>query len=62
MPQLLTIAELHAKTLAICVVCGDPANRTQSRGRSDRVPFAPAAYEARCRHCFDPTLAGVEKI
>ncbi|HKE85357.1 MAG TPA: thymidine kinase, partial [Vicinamibacterales bacterium] len=29
MPQLLAIAEYITKTLAICVVCGDPANHTQ---------------------------------
>jgi thymidine kinase len=63
MPQLLTIAEYITKTLAICVVCGDPANRTQRLvASSDRVLVgASGLYEARCRHCFDPTLAGVEK-
>ena len=29
MPQLLAIAEYITKTLAICVVCGGPANHTQ---------------------------------
>ena len=29
MPQLLAIAEYITKTLAICVLCGAPANRTQ---------------------------------
>ena len=29
MPQLLAIAEYITKTLAICVVCGNPANRSQ---------------------------------
>ncbi len=29
MPQLLAIAEYITKTLAICMVCGGPANRTQ---------------------------------
>src|SRR6185436_10030103 len=29
MPQLLAIAEYITKTLAICVVCGEPANHTQ---------------------------------
>ena len=28
MPQLLAVAEYITKTLAICVVCGAPANRT----------------------------------
>src|SRR6185295_20366020 len=29
MPQLLSVAEYITKTLAICVRCGAPANRTQ---------------------------------
>src|SRR3989442_419933 len=63
MPQLLAIAEYITKTLAICVVCGDPANHTQRLvASSDRVLVgATGMYEARCRHCFDPHLAPVEK-
>jgi len=63
MPQLLAVAEYITKTLAICVVCGDPANHTQRLvASSDRVLVgASGLYEARCRHCFDPTLAAVEK-
>ncbi len=63
MPQLLAIAEYITKTLAICMVCGDPANHTQRLvASSDRVLVgATGLYEARCRHCFDPTLATVEK-
>ena len=63
MPQLLAIAEYITKTLAICVVCGDPANHTQRLvASSDRVLVgATGLYEARCRHCFDPELAAVEK-
>jgi thymidine kinase len=59
MPQLLAIAEYITKTLAICVVCGDPANHTQRLvASSDRVLVgASGLYEARCRHCFDPNLA-----
>ena len=59
MPQLLAIAEYITKTLAICVVCGDPANHTQRLvASSDRVLVgASGLYEARCRFCFDPTLA-----
>jgi len=59
MPQLLAIAEYITKTLAICMVCGGPANRTQRLVRSnDRVLVgASGTYEARCRHCFDPTLS-----
>jgi len=64
MPQLLAIAEYITKTLAICVVCGDPANHTQRLvASSDRVLVGAAGlYEARCRHCFDPHLAAVEKV
>ena len=63
-PQLLAIAEYITKTLAICVVCGDPANHTQRLvASSDRVLVgASGLYEARCRHCFDPTLAAVEQV
>jgi thymidine kinase len=56
MPQLLAIAEYITKTLAICVVCGGPANHTQRLvASSDRVLVgATGLYEARCRHCFEP--------
>ena len=59
MPQLLAIAEYITKTLAICVVCGEPANHTQRLvASSDRVLVgANGLYEARCRRCFDPTLS-----
>jgi thymidine kinase len=60
MPQLLAIAEYITKTLAICMVCGNPANHTQRLIASeDRVLVgAQGMYEARCRRCFDPFLAG----
>jgi thymidine kinase len=56
MPQLLSIAEYITKTLAICVRCGAPANRTQRLvENSDRLLVGETdAYEARCRLCFDP--------
>jgi thymidine kinase len=59
MPQLLAIAEYITKTLAICMVCGNPANHTQRLvPGGDRVLLgAQGTYEARCRVCFDPTLA-----
>jgi len=49
MPQLLAIAEYITKTLAICVVCGNPANHTQRLVAStDRVLVgASGLYEAR---------------
>jgi thymidine kinase len=58
MPQLLAIAEYITKTLAICMVCGAPANHTQRLvARSERVVVGgQGTYEARCRRCFDPQL------
>src|SRR4051795_12429248 len=48
MPQLLAIAEYITKTLAICVVCGDPANHTQRlRPSTHRGPLrAPGPSQA----------------
>jgi len=53
MPQLLAIAEYITKTLAICVVCGNPADKTQRKiPSSDRIIVgASDLYEARCRKC-----------
>jgi thymidine kinase len=55
MPQLLAVAEYITKTLAICVVCGAPANRTYRKvSRGGRVVVGGTEiYEARCRRCFD---------
>jgi thymidine kinase len=60
MPQLLAIVEYITKMLAICMVCGGPANHTQRLVASkERVLVgATGTYEARCRHCWDPTLGG----
>ena len=51
MPQLLSIAEYITKTLAVCVVCGAPANRTQRNSASAEQILIGATnhYEARCR-------------
>jgi thymidine kinase len=56
MPQLLAIAEYITKTLAICVVCGNPADRTQRTTPSNERVLVGAkdSYEARCRKCFEP--------
>ena len=58
MPQLLSIAEYITKTLAICVRCGAPANRTQRIVNvPDRLLVGTSdMYEARCRLCFEPPL------
>jgi thymidine kinase len=59
MPELMAVAEMVTKALAICVVCGNPAGRTQRVTRAgDRVLIgAGEAYEARCRRCH---TVGVE--
>lgn len=56
MPQLLSIAEYVTKQLAICVVCGNPANRSQRIASSgERVMVGAAdSYEPRCRKCHHP--------
>lgn len=53
MPQLLAIAEYITKQHAICVVCGNPADKTQRKtSNSERVIVgASDIYEARCRKC-----------
>jgi thymidine kinase len=49
------IAEYITKTLAVCVKCGAPANRTQRISNTgDRVLVgATDLYEARCRSCYE---------
>jgi thymidine kinase len=58
MPELLAVAESIAKTLAICVRCGNPAKHTQRLRGSDELIVVGAAdlYEARCRRCFEPGI------
>jgi len=53
MPQLLAMAEYITKTLAICVNCGNPADRTQRKTMTQErvVVGAGDIYEARCRKC-----------
>jgi thymidine kinase len=52
-PQLLATAEYITKQHAICVVCGNPADKTQRKtSESERVIVGAAdIYEARCRKC-----------
>ena len=56
MPALLAVAELITKEAAICVVCGEPATRSQRTiAAEDRVLVGAAGqYEPRCRRCFSP--------
>jgi len=53
MPQLLAIAEYITKQHAICVVCGNPADKTQRKTTNSELVVVGAAdiYEARCRKC-----------
>jgi len=55
-PQLLAVAEYITKTLAICMVCGNPANRTQRITADEErvIVGGRKIYEARCRRCFQP--------
>lgn len=61
MPQLMAVAEYVTKELAICAVCGNPANRSQRIiGSEERVVVGAAGeYEPRCRKCHvrEPTEA-----
>jgi len=58
MPQLLAVAEYITKTLAICVVCGNPADRTQRKSKQHELVVVGAKdiYEARCRSCHQPHI------
>ena len=63
MPELLAVADEITKTLAICMQCGNPAKHTQRLISSEElvVVGATGMYEARCRRCFEPNLAAIEK-
>ena len=54
-PKLLAEAEYITKTLAICVICGNPANYSQrlSREKDQVVIGETDKYEARCRKCYE---------
>jgi thymidine kinase len=60
-PNLLARAELVDKLHAICVVCGEPASRTQRLIEGQPAAFddpivlvgAAEVYEARCRQCHE---------
>ena len=55
MPRLMAEAEFVTKTVAICVICGNPAGFTQRLVASkDQVLIGETdSYEARCRNCFE---------
>jgi len=56
LPQLLAVSEYITKNLAICMVCGNPADRSQRIVDRDArfLVGETDAYEARCRRCWDP--------
>ncbi|OFZ20870.1 MAG: thymidine kinase [Bdellovibrionales bacterium GWB1_55_8] len=58
MPKLLAVAETVTKLSAVCVVCGNPASRTQKVvGGDERIAVgAKEMYEARCRFCHEPDV------
>jgi len=62
-PELLAVADEIIKTLAICMQCGNPAKHTQRLVASEDliVVGTSGKYEARCRRCFEPNLAKLEK-
>ena len=56
MARLLAVAEYVTKNLAICLICGTPANKSQRVSKSkSRIDVGHTdKYEARCRRCFRP--------
>lgn len=57
-PQLLATAEHITKPLAVCTVCGAPANRSQRLVHRDTRVLLGAleSYEARCRRHWNPEV------
>jgi thymidine kinase len=55
-PELMAVAEYVTTTLAVCMVCGAPANRSQRLvAREARVVIGGTEqYEARCRLHWNP--------
>ena len=55
-PNLMAVAERVDKLLAVCVVCGEPASRSQRLVKYDEQVRIGGedAYEARCRRCHEP--------
>ena len=63
MPQLLAVAEYITKNLAVCMVCGSPADRSQRLiAREDQVVLgSEEIYEARCRLHWRPDAFDAEQ-
>lgn len=64
MPTLMATAEFVTKMAAICMVCGNPASRSQRRiitqeknggdgSKKQVLVGAGETYEARCRRCYE---------
>ena len=64
MPALMAIAESVRKLQAVCMMCGAQASRTQRLIENPTAILVGdhTSYEARCRNCFDPSLALEAKI
>jgi thymidine kinase len=61
MPALLSVAEYVSKMHAVCVRCGSPAHYSQRiSGGDSQIEVGEISYEARCRLCYEPYLAGTE--
>ena len=58
-PHLMATAEVIRKQFAICMVCGEPAVRTQRlvAQQDDILVGSGDSYEARCRTHFDPSFS-----
>jgi thymidine kinase len=52
--RLMGVAEFVTKNMAVCSVCGNPANRSQRLTPTKKVIEVGTTdkYEARCRRCF----------
>lgn len=58
MPALMAVAEYVTKLHAVCARCGGEASRSQRLVAQEEQLFVggAAAYEARCRGCFELTV------
>jgi len=63
-PSLMLRAEYVTKSLAVCHRCGGPGLFTQRVVQSDELVVLGAtdAYEARCRHCYNPEEANQQSL
>ena len=62
MPALLAVAEVVDKMHAVCVRCRGAAHYSQRvSGGNAQVEVGDSAYEARCRHCYEPYRAAAEE-